>query len=273
MTYQFSEEETKLQEEACIYIKQNKDRLIKEFIFDKKPLPLGFVTIFMAGSPGAGKTEFSKRYMPVLDKEEQIFKEVISSKGLKPDDVDCLFVRIDVDEIRGFLPQYTKTDIKTAVKGNSHIIQKAANKGLDILREFCLKNEVNFLHDGTFGNLNTMRKLIRSSLNGGRVIHIFYIYIDPICAWEFTKARERLEGRNILKERFIEQYFSSKINVDQIKKEFGDSVHINFVLKNEKNEVLRTDLNISGIDQALKTEYNRAVLKEYNAKSLEEVIS
>ena len=56
---EFTEEEKKLQEETCIYIQERKDELIDQFVIRKNPLKLGFITIFMAGLPGAGKTEFS----------------------------------------------------------------------------------------------------------------------------------------------------------------------------------------------------------------------
>ncbi len=145
-----TEEEKKLQDEACNYILSHKDELIQEFILSKRPLPLGWTTIFMAGSPGAGKTEFSKRYQPALNKNDDFIVEFLKSENLTPQDIDCLFIRIDVDEIRSFIPQYQKTDPISGTKGNSHVIQKAANKGLDILRDYCLKNEISFLHDGTF---------------------------------------------------------------------------------------------------------------------------
>jgi hypothetical protein len=52
-----------MEKEALQYITANKDKLIKEFILDERPLPFNLLTFFMAGSPGAGKTEFSQRYL------------------------------------------------------------------------------------------------------------------------------------------------------------------------------------------------------------------
>jgi len=269
---EFTGEEVKLQDEACSYIKENKDSLLDEFILSKKPLRFGFLTIFTAGSPGAGKTEFATRYLEAINSRASNYKEELESKGLKLGEVETVFTHIDVDQIREFLPQYTKTNVDTGTKGNAHVVQKAANKGLDFLREYCLKNDVNFLHDGTFSNVDTMRQLIKESLKVGRVVHIFYIYIDPICAWEFTKAREKVEGRNILKEKFVDQYFASKTNVDLIKEEFGDKVTIYFVLKNDQNHILNIDINVPSVDQSLKTQYNKGVLKEYTRESLEGLI-
>lgn len=266
---EFTEEEKKLQEETCIYIQERKDELIDQFVIRKNPLKLGFITIFMAGSPGAGKTEFSQRYIPIIfDKKDPKMIKVFDERGINLRDVDTLFVRIDVDEIREFLPQYKKTDRATGVKGNAHIIQKAANKGLDILRNYCLKNEISFLHDGTFGNYDTMKEIIRKSLNAGRTIQIYYLYLDPIAAWEFTKAREFIEGRNIIKDKFIEQYFNSRENVNKIKAEFGDKVRINCVLKDSNNKVQDIALNVPDIDQYLKTKYNRGLIQLYSKEDL-----
>lgn len=266
-------EEQRIQKEACEFVLANKDKLIEQFITSKKPLPVNFATIFMAGSPGAGKTEFSQRYVPTFEtKNDDIFKSLKDAGLEDPSQFDTMLIRIDVDEIRTFLPQYQKTDADKGVKGNSHVIQKAANKGLDILRDYAFKNNISFLHDGTFGNLDTMRSLIKKSLADGRHVFIFYIYIDPKCAWDFTKAREVVEGRNIRADKFIEQYFASKTNVDQIKSEFPD-VKINFILKNEKNEVILTDLNIESVDKALKTQYNKGTLKEYTQEDLLQITS
>jgi len=259
---QLSNEEQTICDEACRYVESKKDELINEFILKKNPLKLGFITIFMAGSPGAGKTEFSKRYMPLIfDKKNEKLIKFLEQKNININSIESLFVRIDVDEIREFLPQYKKTDIKQGIQGNAHVIQKAAGKGLDILRDYCLSSEISFLHDGTFGNYSTMKEIIKKSINVGREIQIYYLYLDPLEAWEFTKAREYLEGRNIIKEKFIEQYFHSRENVDKIKQEFGDKVKIHCVLKDKQNNVLEIALNHPNIDQFLQTQYTKGTIK------------
>ena len=148
-------------------------------------------------------------------------------------------------------------------KGNANVIQMAANKGLDILRNFCFENDISFLHDGTFGNYKTMRELIKKSISRQRAVHIYYLYLDPLRAWEFTKAREHLEGRNIEKDKFIEQFFRSRENVDRIKKEFGNKVEIHCVLKNRSNEVEDIVFDQPNIDQFLEVQYNKGIIKKY----------
>src|ERR1700722_11811713 len=123
-------EEKTIHDQANDFITANKQELIDKFITKKNPLQLGFITIFMAGSPGAGKTEFSQRYMPlILTKKDEKLSKLLLSKGIDIESFDSLFVRIDVDEIRAFLPQYKKTDIRAGIKGNAHVVQSAANKG------------------------------------------------------------------------------------------------------------------------------------------------
>jgi hypothetical protein len=69
---ELNEQENKIQQKAIEYIKSHKDELIDRFIISKKPMHLGLLTFFMAGSPGAGKTEFSKRYMSeAIDKKNR----------------------------------------------------------------------------------------------------------------------------------------------------------------------------------------------------------
>ncbi len=269
----FTDEERRVQDEACLFIVEHKNEFIDQFVLRKNPLRLGIFTIFMAGSPGAGKTEFSKRYMPLrLDKKDKRLVKYFTERGIDIESINTLFIRIDVDEIREFLPQYRKTDSAMGIKGNAHVIQKAANKGLDILRDYCLDNEISFLHDGTFSNYETMRELVKKSLHFGRRVQIYYLYLDPIVAWEFTKAREYLEGRNVVKEKFVEQYYKSRENVNRIKQEFGADVQINCVLKNSKNEVLSIEVDIENVDKFINAQYNIGVIQQYSQEDLDTML-
>lgn len=267
-----TEREIKIQKEAVDYIESHEKELIDMFILSKKPIQLDLFTFFMAGSPGAGKTEFSRRYMDeTIDKTNSNVTNRLREMGVDIDNVETFFVRIDADEIRDFLPQYRKTDVQSCVTGNSHVMQKAANKGLDILRRYCFQNSISFLHDGTFGNYETMKDLIKKSLRRNRNVQIFYIYLDPLVAWEFTKAREFLEGRNIIKEKFIEQFFSSRENVDKVKREFGNKVTINCIVKNQRNEPEEIR-QVDNVDNFVKEYYNRKSMVGYTGESLRKLI-
>jgi hypothetical protein len=255
---ELSKEEIKIQQESIDYINSHQNELIVRFITSKKPLQSDLLTFFMAGSPGAGKTEFSRRYMPeTIDKTNQKLVNRFRKMKIDITDVDVFFIKIDVDEIRNFIPKYQKTNIRLCIKGNAHIIQKATTKGLDVLRKYCLKNSISFLHDGTFGNYEMMKELVKKSLRLGRDVQIFYIYLDPLVAWEFTKAREFLEGRNIIREKFVEQFFASRENVDKIKQEFGGKIDLHCIIKDQKNEVEEIRFNIDNVDKFIKKYYNK----------------
>lgn len=266
----FSDEEKLLGDQALEYISANKEQLIHEFILSRNPIRLDLITVFMAGSPGAGKTEFSKRYIPLV--MNTLLKPHLREAGIDLKPNNELIIRLDVDEVREFIPQYKKGDSKKS-KGNSHIIQKAASIGIAALRDYCLKNEISILLDGTFGNnFSTVKKIIKQSISRKRINMIFYIYLDPIVAWEFTKARELLEGRNIQKDKFIEQFFKSRDNVQRAKDKFGDSVMVNLVLKNKSNNLEDIKFNVSNIKEYFNEYEIKGLVKTYSIEELNQML-
>ncbi len=210
--------DSKIAEEAKLFIKKEKRALIKKFAdlekFPPNEKPFSF---FMAGSPGAGKTEFSKRLIEIM--------------------APISIVRIDADEIREFIPQYNGK--------NSDIVQGAASIGVDNLNYYTLKHKQNSIMDGTFANYSVARRNVINCLNKKRQISVFYIYQDPIIAWDFARKREKLEGRYVPKEAFIDAFFKAKENVKLIKEEFGNKIELNLVIKNENNGVQEIESNIS----------------------------
>ena len=85
--------------EAISFAKKHKVRIAKiltdpvKFHPEERP-----ISVFMAGSPGAGKTEFSKSLISIIEEARH-----------------CNVVRIDADEVRGHLPGY--------VGGNAYLFQ------------------------------------------------------------------------------------------------------------------------------------------------------
>lgn len=226
-------------EDAKIFIKKEKIALLERFSsINKFPPASNPFSIFMAGSPGAGKTEFSKELLRSLAKHKN----------------STNIVRIDADEIREFIPQYNGK--------NSDVIHGAASLGVEKIYDHVLKFKQNVIVDGTFANYKVARENVRRSLGKNRKVAIFYIYQSPLIAWDFTKKRERLEGRYIPKEAFIDAFFKAKENVNAIKKEFGKNVEINLVIKDISNSVEKTKLNIMEIDSLIKMPYNKKSLSE-----------
>ncbi|HAT74366.1 MAG: Zeta toxin [Candidatus Moranbacteria bacterium GW2011_GWF2_36_839] len=216
------------------YIKSNKKILIQKFaspaVYESKKIP---ATIFMAGSPGAGKTEFSKNLIKILDKP---------------------LVRIDADEIRELFPDYTGS--------NSHLFQSACSKGVEILYDHILHKKYDAIIDGTLASIGVARKNISRALNHDRLVAIFYLYQDPKIAWEFTKAREEKEGRRITKDVFVDTFFKAKENVDALKEIFGDKIVLFLIEKDFKHDVEKFRINIPSIDNLLKIDYTPQTLKK-----------
>ena len=218
---------------AKTFIKKNKDLLFEKFASGKIYQPNeNPISLFMAGSPGAGKTEYSKRFIERFDSN---------------------IVRIDADEIREIIPQYNGA--------NSDVVQGAASIAVDILYSYTLKNKYDLLLDGTFAKFDIAYRNIERSINKNREVAIHYIYQDPLVAWEFTKKREKLEGRRVPKKIFIESFLNAKNNVVKIKSIFKDDIKVYLVIKDYSNSIKESYLDVH-IDSYLKTKYSERELNE-----------
>lgn len=102
---------------------------------------------------------------------------------------------------------------------------------------------------------------MKKSLERGRQVNINYIYLNPLKAWEFTHAHEMVEGRNILKEKFIYQFFKSIKNTDQIKKVFGACVKLDIIIKDESNQIRQNISDASSVVSTLKEAKNKGLIQ------------
>ena len=228
-----TEEELRQSKAAEEYIKKRKNLLIEKFASEKDYVSdVHPVSLFMAGSPGAGKTEVSKRLIEEFEN--------------KP-------VRIDADEIRSMFDGYTGT--------NAHIFQAACTIGVHKLYDYVLKNGLNTILDGTFAYAKALENVDRS-IRRNREVRIYYLYQEPVLAWEITKKREALEHRHVSKEVFIEAFFRARENAEGAKETFGDRVKLNLIIKNAKEGTDEIIINISRIDQFLKVRYTVDILKK-----------
>lgn len=257
---ELTDQEKKVQEEAVGYVHSHTNELIDRFVVSKKPEALRFFGFFTAGSPGAGKTEFIDNFIPL------VFREVFQKFNIAY--VPKMFVKLDADEIRAILPQYKRSDPHGGIKGNARVVQRAAGVGLGILRDYCIEYTIPFIQDGTFSNYHVLRSVIKQILSKNGLVWIFYIYLDPVFAWDFTRKRELIEGRDIPKDDFIKQFFCSRENVDMIKEEFGDQVTVNCIIKDKENKVYDMGLDVGRLDSFLDIYYKRGVIKRYTAEEL-----
>lgn len=224
---------------ARIFIKENRKDLCLYFANPSiYPPVINPSSYFMAGSPGAGKTEYSKSFIKQLQQKSPNRK----------------IVRIDADEIRDYIPFYDRT--------NAEMIQGAAALGVEKLLDFVLKNNQDFLLDATFANYEKSHQNITRCLQRNRKVGITYIYQDPLVAWEFTKKREKLEGRPVPKNAFIKAFFVAKENVDKIKTEFGNQIELELVIKNVDQGVQKSYFNIDKVANYIKIEYNSQTLED-----------
>jgi adenylylsulfate kinase-like enzyme len=227
-----NEEETKLSEDAKRYIRSNKKLLIEKFAnLENFPSDSQPVSVFMAGSPGAGKTEFSKR--------------LISTLG---DDT----VRIDADEIRSLIPQY--------IGSNSYVVQEACTIGVNKIHDFCLDHNQSLILDGTFSIFEIANTNVSRSISRNRLVTIYYLFQDPLVAWEYTKKREALERRNVPKEVFVNALFGAIVNVNKIKHIYEKAVELNVVIKGKDYTLDKFELNVDNVEPYIKLSYNKEEL-------------
>lgn len=224
-------EQTKVQQKALEFARSNKKRIAKEItdlgIYPREVNP---VSVFMAGSPGAGKTEASKTLLRLLNAESDV-------------------VRIDPDDLRAKLPGYNGE--------NAWLFQHATSIITSKCIDLALKNKQNFLLDGTCAIYDKAKSNIERSLNKNRFATIWYVYQEPHMAWTFVKARELIEGRSILAETFIEQYFSAREVVNQIKRELGKELVVHLLQKNVDGTDRLFKANIDQIDNHVPEKYTR----------------
>lgn len=226
-------EEQKIVDEAKVFARKNKNRIARaetdKTIYTPDANP---VSVFMAGSPGAGKTEIAKSFITEL-----------ADNGNK-------ILRLDVDIMREQFKSYNG--------GNSHLVQAGANILVERIHDLALKNKQSFIFDGTFSNYDKARKNIERSLQKNRTVLIMYIYLDPAQAWGFVKAREAVEGRRIIPELFMEQYFKAREVVNRLKAEFRGDIMVDLLVKNLDGDAPFYKDNIDVIDNHLPEKYDRA---------------
>ncbi|MCY4641152.1 MAG: zeta toxin family protein [Gammaproteobacteria bacterium] len=197
-----------IENKAVEFARKNKKKIAKRFTNSQVFLPdREPVSVFMAGSPGAGKTEASKSLLGKMEKVE---------KGRK-------VLRIDPDELRLEFADYHGS--------NSWLFQPAVSILVDRIHDLALQQQQSFILDGTLSNYVKAEENIDRSLRRNRQVQILYVYLTPEQAWEFVQKREKKEGRKILPERFVEQYFAARENVNNLKNRFRKDISVDLILK------------------------------------------
>jgi len=209
---------------ARTHAKAIAEKAISEFDAEARP-----ISIFMAGSPGAGKTEASK--------------VLLRNAGN--------MVRIDTDELRDC---FTVCGYDGA---NSHLFQKAATRLVHAIHDLALKRKISFLLDGTFANERIARQNIERSLKRGRDVFVMFIYQSPQIAWDFVQRREEVDGRRVFADKFAQKFCASYAVVNKMKTEFGDKITLSLIIKNIDNTGNRSyHKSIERVDDHIPEQYN-----------------
>lgn len=193
------------------------------------------IAIFMAGLPGAGKTELSQGFIKQSD------------GGL---------VRIDMDELATLVSGYTPE--------RADEFRGAATRLLNVLFDKVIRKRLSFIMDGTFGSPVALQNIERV-LKRGYEVQIAFACQDPKLAWNFTKARERVEHRAISEEGFLNSYYKTIGNLHDLAKRHYKDVEIDIFMKNRDNSVGERFANVdeTQIDEIAKVIYNKDRLKLY----------
>ena len=195
------------------------------------------VSVFMAGSPGAGKTETARRIIKDFSVES-----------------DQNLVHIENDELRKEFEDYDGQ--------NSPLFQRPATLLVEAIHDRALKQGVSFILDSTLSSLEKAKSNIERSLKRDRYVLIIFVYQSPEQAWKFVKARETTEGRRVPEAVFVEQFLGAQVVVSQLKKYFGDRVNLTFIEKNIDGKNDRPHFNVTDVDALFRKKYNRIMLED-----------
>ena len=220
---------------ATAQAKAMKKKLAKRMI-DHLPEEESAVSVFMAGSPGAGKTETAKS---------------IISKFKREHDIEV--VHIENDELRKEFEDYQGL--------NSPLFQRPATLLVEAIHDRALKQKVSFLLDSTLSSFEKAKSNIVRSLRKKRYVLIIFVYQDPEQAWCLVKAREKVEGRRVPPEVFINQFIESQRVVSELKEIFTNQIDIIFMEKNLDGTREKPYFNVNDIDALLGKKYNRDSLE------------
>jgi predicted ABC-type ATPase len=194
------------------------------------------VSVFMAGSPGAGKTETARAMIRAF-----------------ADDHGLGLVHIENDELRKEFDDYNGL--------NSPLFQRPATLLVEAIHDRALKRNVSFILDSTLSSFDKAKDNIERSLKRSRYVLIIFVYQEPEQAWKLVKAREKVEGRRVPETVFVEQFLESQRVVSELKRHFKDQINITFIEKNIDGDNDNPHFNVTDIDALLRKKYNRQSLE------------
>ena len=148
-------------------------------------------SIFLAGAPGAGKSEFLETILVDLRKD---------------------FIVIDIDRYRCMFEGYNGE--------NASDFQKSSVRVADKILKFCFHHHLNFIFDGTFRSYEKVKQNLEQCIHYKRKTMATLIYQEPRISFYYTFLRKLYKTRNVPVEVFIDGFYSSIENIFRAKDEF-----------------------------------------------------
>ncbi|GAB0174220.1 MAG: hypothetical protein HHAS10_00990 [Candidatus Altimarinota bacterium] len=154
--------------------------------------PLDISAIFLAGAPGAGKSEFL----------ETIFSDLKSN-----------FIVIDIDAYRKMFRGYNGE--------NASEYQKASVRVADKILKYCFHNHLNFIFDGTFRSYEKVKQNLDQCMHYERKVMVTLIFQEPRISFYYTFLRKMYKMRNVPVPVFIDGFYSSIENAFRARDEYN----------------------------------------------------
>lgn len=132
---------------------------------------------------------------------------------------------------------------------------------MDYVFSWLIDHRYSFLLDGTFA-IKKSSLNIKRSLDHNYNVFIYYVYQDPIVAWDFTQIREKKEGRMVPKEQFINAYFEARKNVIEAKERYGNQITLDVILKDFDNNIAEYISDVQNLNLVTPKMYVADQLKE-----------
>jgi len=236
-----------------VKVKKNRRSFIQPYvhlgIFEPSDHPS---TILTAGCTGAGKTEFAKRLLSITEK----------LPGMKR------YVRADADEL------YHKIKQQLGIEGDCRdALNFPCIKLVEAICDNAIAKKQNLLIDSSFSQPKALDNVARS-LRRGRTVHVHFIYEQPKVAWNYVLKRERIEGRSVPIDFFVQTYIGSIDVVTNAIERFGNQIIVDI---HQKSSEIEPDLLIPEFERLCRVstvaDFDEIITRRYNSDDLLKEIS
>jgi hypothetical protein len=113
--------------------------------------------------------------------------------------------------------------------------------------------------DGTFGSERALDN-VRSALKRHKVL-LYYVWKEPVLAWQHTKDRQVVTKRGIDKNGFIVAYEHVPANLLAVREKFGEKISFAAIRKDPDSDSFQMTENDEIIDELLKMSYTKEDLE------------